>query len=132
MNKILTLPLKKQWYDMIESGEKKEEYREIKPYWCNRLLYFCTLGIEDYWESVLAKAKELVTKHPNCFNLHDLLIKNMGTRGYTHVRFSYGYTKRTMLFELDEITVGKAKPEWGGNTIDGEEVFILKIGKRIE
>ena len=27
---MLTLPIKKQWFDMILSGEKKEEYREIK------------------------------------------------------------------------------------------------------
>ena len=32
-NKTLYLPLKAKWYDMIESGEKEEEYREIKPYW---------------------------------------------------------------------------------------------------
>ena len=36
--KILHLTLKKQWFDMIASGEKKEEYREIKPYWNKRLL----------------------------------------------------------------------------------------------
>ena len=24
--KVLTLPLKKKWFDMIKSGEKKEEY----------------------------------------------------------------------------------------------------------
>ena len=35
--KILHLILKKRWYDMIASGEKTEEYREIKPYWSNRL-----------------------------------------------------------------------------------------------
>lgn len=35
--KILHLVLKKRWYDMIASGEKTEEYREIKPYWSNRL-----------------------------------------------------------------------------------------------
>lgn len=35
---ILHLTLKKQWYDMIESGIKKEEYREMKPYWHKRLL----------------------------------------------------------------------------------------------
>ena len=29
---MLTLPIKKKWFDMIVSGEKKEEYREIKPY----------------------------------------------------------------------------------------------------
>ena len=27
------MTLKKKWFDMIKSGEKKEEYREIKPYW---------------------------------------------------------------------------------------------------
>jgi len=35
--KILHLTLKKRWFDMILSGEKKEEYREIKPYWEGRL-----------------------------------------------------------------------------------------------
>ncbi len=34
---MLTLPIKKQWFDMILSGEKKEEYREIKPYYRSRL-----------------------------------------------------------------------------------------------
>lgn len=30
---MLTLPIKKKWFDMILSGEKKEEYREIKEYY---------------------------------------------------------------------------------------------------
>ena len=38
---MLTLPIKKKWFDMIKSGEKKEEYREIKSYWTKRL------GFED-------------------------------------------------------------------------------------
>jgi len=29
----LHLTLTKNWFDLILSGEKKEEYREIKPYW---------------------------------------------------------------------------------------------------
>lgn len=33
---ILILPLKKQWFDMILNGIKKEEYRERKPYWEKR------------------------------------------------------------------------------------------------
>lgn len=33
----LHLTLKKKWFEMILSGEKKEEYREIKPYWSSRL-----------------------------------------------------------------------------------------------
>ena len=40
--KILHLPLKAKWYDMQERGEKSEEYREITPYWCKRLLGFDT------------------------------------------------------------------------------------------
>ena len=33
---MLTLPIKKKWFDMILSGEKKEEYRDIKPYYDTR------------------------------------------------------------------------------------------------
>ena len=33
----LHLTLKRQWFDMIQSGEKREEYRELKPYWHTRL-----------------------------------------------------------------------------------------------
>ena len=37
--KTLHLTLKKKWFDMIASGKKKEEYREIKPYWFERLVF---------------------------------------------------------------------------------------------
>lgn len=87
--KILDLPLKKEWYNMIESGEKREEYREIKPYWSKRLV----------------------------------------GKGYTHVRFRYGYTKRTMLFCLDSIAISfKGKPECGAPT--DRPVFIIKFHKQ--
>ena len=125
---ILDLPLKKEWYNMIESGVKTEEYRELKPFWANRLLYFTTLGVKEYWEPILEKARERVAKY-NFMTLANSLIKDYGTREYTHIRFRYGYTKKTMLFELSEITIGKGKPEWGA---PDDEVFILKLGKRVE
>ena len=34
---ILHLTLNRKWFDMIASGKKREEYREIKPYWNKRL-----------------------------------------------------------------------------------------------
>lgn len=34
---ILHLTLKREFFVMIASGEKKEEYRDIKPYWAKRL-----------------------------------------------------------------------------------------------
>ena len=42
---MLTLPIKKKWFDMIKSGEKKEEYREIKNYWTTRLGFYSENGI---------------------------------------------------------------------------------------
>jgi hypothetical protein len=35
--KILHLTLTKKWFALIASGEKLEEYRELKPYWAKRL-----------------------------------------------------------------------------------------------
>ena len=52
---MLVLPIKKKWFDMIKSGEKKEEYREFKRYYDNRLpKYFGTFitdvnGISYGW-----------------------------------------------------------------------------------
>ena len=34
----LHLTLKKKWFELIKSGRKTEEYREIKPYWDRRLM----------------------------------------------------------------------------------------------
>ena len=34
---MLIFPLKKEWYEKIKSGEKTVEYREVKPYWTNRI-----------------------------------------------------------------------------------------------
>lgn len=95
--KILHLPLKAKWYEMIESGVKTEEYRELKTYWVKRLTCLYYKGV--------------------------IIFTN-----YTHVVFSYGYTKRTMTFEIKSITIGKGKPEWGA---PNEDVFIIKPGKRI-
>lgn len=101
--KILYLPLKKEWYEMIESGVKTEEYREIKEHWIKRLAYISP----DY-----ELGKYVYRPKP-----------------YTHIKFSYGYTKRTMTFQCEGITIGKGHKEWGA---PDEDVFIIKLGKRIE
>lgn len=41
---MLTLPIKKKWYDMILSGEKKEEYREINIYYQSRFDKYTPIG----------------------------------------------------------------------------------------
>ena len=43
---MLTLPIKKKWYDMIVNGDKPEEYREPSEYWLKRLRHErCVQGV---------------------------------------------------------------------------------------
>ena len=101
--KTLVLPLKKEWYEMIECGVKTEEYRECKPYWNKRLM-------RKVWNF----ADNSLCDIPKKFDA---------------VKFSYGYTKRTMTFECKGITIDKGRKEWGAPDND---VFIIKLGRRIE
>ncbi len=103
MEKTLYLPLKKEWYEMIESGVKTEEYREIKPYWDKRLM-------RDKWNFCTDSLCHIPQK-------------------FDAVKFSYGYTDRTMTFKCDGITVGRGNKEWGAPDND---VFIIRLGDRVE
>lgn len=96
--KTLHLVLKAVWYDMIESGIKKEEYRTINPYWIKRLSHETGYGLE--------------------YNDFDI------------VTFHYGYTNRTMEFELADIEEKTGRPEWGAT--EGEKYFVLTLGNRIQ
>ena len=46
--KVLHLSVSKQWFDLISSGEKTEEYREIKEYWLGRLFNFVPVPFAKY------------------------------------------------------------------------------------
>lgn len=48
---MLTLPIKKKWYDMILSGEKKEEYRSFNKYYGAR---FSKYGIDNGFRLLVA------------------------------------------------------------------------------
>lgn len=120
--RVLNLTLKKKWFDMIASGEKKEEYREIKPYWIKRLL--C----------------DLETEHGYTYEGASNLLKDVFGYGYTDkdltfefqryhsIRFRNGYSKDApeILIECKGIEVGNAKPEWSDNWQGN--VFIIKLG----
>ena len=105
--RILYLPLKKEWYEMIESGVKTEEYREIKEYWIKRLTSlnfpFLLFSYRNGYEAIPFKP-------------------------FDCVKFSYGYTKRTMSFKIKSIEKGLGKKEWGA---PDEDVFIIKLGERL-
>ena len=88
-SKELHLVLKHKWYDMIATGEKTEEYREIK----------------RYYE------------------------KKFYNNDYTHIVFHRGYTKTTMKYAINSLTIGFGRPEWGAKK--GEEYYKIILGERI-
>ncbi|MCF0201776.1 MAG: hypothetical protein HUK08_00290 [Bacteroidaceae bacterium] len=119
-NKTLYLPLKAKWYKMIESGIKKEEYRELKDFWIKRFCYTkeqvknCDNCIKHYCKRTIEKG----------YNYSGYSVRN-----FQQVQFSYGYTSRTMTFEIDSIQIGVGKPEWGAPE---KPVFIIKLGERLQ
>lgn len=125
----LHLVLKSQWYDLIASGIKTEEYREIKPYWQKRFIDYKALS--DY----VVKTYKAMLCHN--FLVHGNLephiddAPHMFLRGYKQVNFRRGYHRdaASMTFTIKDICFGKGRPEWGAPT--DTEVFIFKLGKRI-
>ena len=59
---MLILPIKKKWFDMIVSGEKKEEYREIKPYYDSRFM--------NAFGFLLAGGQMVYGEAGNCLQMH--------------------------------------------------------------
>lgn len=110
--RTLDLVLKGCWYDLIKSGVKREEYREISPYWCKRILHYGHSLPMIYWNKLLKAKKKTPTI--NMYNIP------------TYVRFRRGYTKESMLFKIDDISIGIGKAELGAPQ---EEVFIIKFSE---
>lgn len=136
--RILHLVLTGKWYDMIASGEKTEEYREIKQFFIKR---FCQVRLatpkEDYdGDSNDCYASDNLDLCKECIECNFGSIQDWWENNqecdtkpiYDEVCFHRGYTKTSMLFKIDDITIGKGKEEWGAPK---EPVFIIKLGKRL-
>lgn len=103
---MLVLPIKKKWFDMIKSGEKKEEYREIKPYYDSRfknyIPFVANLRIID--------CKFGTGFAPVC---DEIIFKN-------------GYSKNSQQIKCKvKIEKDYGKEEWGAEP--GELYYVLKI-----
>lgn len=109
MSKTLHLTLRRKWFDMILSGVKLEEYRELKEYWQDRFMH---------WD--IAERNSFST------------IKSYGDyRHFDTITFRNGYSKNApeMVVECLGITIGRAVPEWSDNWPG--ECFVIKLGKII-
>lgn len=109
----LKLTLKKKWFDMIESGGKPEEYREITQYWINRLL-------TDF------------SPDPNK-NIIQLNGGSYKAIEYDHIHFFNGRyfseNLRNFKIELKKISIGSGRQEWGASP--GANYFVIKLGAKL-
>lgn len=107
--KCLHLTLNRRWFDLIASGEKKEEYRELKEYWANRLIWDQFSWDFKNWQSHIAAAPDLF------FNHFDTIV------------FKNGYSKKSPIMEVEfnGIRIGKGQSKWGAPDCD---VFIISLG----
>lgn len=121
----LHLILKKEWFEMIERDEKREEYRERSPYWITRLLEW-----QDMPDSHTVLTERITMGEAKAIadEGHDTYCGHLVPKHFDAVCFSYGYTKRRMTFECKGITIGRGRKEWGA---PDHETFIIKLGKRL-
>lgn len=95
---MLTLPIKKKWFDMIKSGEKKEEYREIKPYYASR---FFQINVPD------ENGKITFSMNTNIIFRNGYRKDSPKIKCYVHIESGYG------------------KEEWGAEP--NKLYYVLKI-----
>ena len=125
---VLNLNLTGTYYDMIHDETKKEEYREIKPYWTKRL-YMLNPEHPDNKEAKSRNLSErlLLEWEEKGIGIEKLIEKEVIIpRGFTHVCFRRGYTNTPLLVRLTDIRTGKGKPQWGAPA--NIPVFILRLG----
>ena len=106
---MLIFPIKRKWLEMIRSGEKKEEYREIKPYYTSRVRNLITyMPLKD----------EFVVNVVKAYEDKGVPFDNIVLRG--------GYNLLAPAIRISgTITIGEGKPEWGAEP--GKTYYIFRI-----
>ena len=101
MKKMLVLPMKKKWFDMILSGKKKEEYREFKPYWNSRV---------DKWQIANREVHNTEFLEVD-FNspLPILFVNGYGTKAPRFIGWCDGYSIKSTVMHK----------EWGEGAYEG-------------
>jgi len=129
MGKTLHLNLKRKWFDMILSGEKKEEYREIKDYWVKRLTQSDNdfkdeaerLKKGEFHQDNLPYGEKIQFRYSYCF-----------PKDINKIIFSNGYSKDRDQFtiEFNGILIKEGIPKWGAKS--GEKYFVIQLGKILD
>ena len=108
----ITLSLITVWFSLTKKKIKLEDYRNITPYWCNRLLlYNGEIKSKEWWILNFFKdnsIQEIATllKANTSFKKFDC---NVMTLGYP----SNDNTERILKLEHKGIEIRTGNPEWG-------------------
>ena len=105
--KALDLVLTGQWWEAWQ-GEKYEDYRELTPYWFNRLT-----GCFPHERQEVSKSNSYDWFLNKKKKVQSIL--NYNHKEFTHIRLSKGYQKDrpSGYVEFGGIEIREGKPEWG-------------------
>lgn len=123
--KNLQLSLKTNWFEMTKSGEKTEDYRDITPYWANRLLYFDKKERRKQWwinEFFDIGTNEEIAENLELFCQKIVFDANTMTLGYPKKTDS----ERILRLEHKGIEIREGNPNWGAKK--GVLYFVIKHG----
>jgi len=101
--KTLHIPIQKKWFDMILSGEKKEEYREISDHWITRLI----------------DTKTQPTVGDGFKNFHVVKFKN-----------GYARNSPSATVQFLSVHIGFGNQAWGATP--GQKYFVITLGEIIK
>jgi len=116
------------WFDLIRTGEKKEEYRDVKDSYCRRFLIGKRELEFQSWEEMMGDMRNF-TKNPRhesmaeLFEYFDISFKDFKV---LHLTNGYSYERPQLWAHIESITIGRGNPEWGA-PVD-RDVFIIKLG----
>lgn len=124
--KTLHLNLKRKWFEMVSTGEKKEEYRDITIYWCKRfILYNGKIKPLQWWTMFFQ-----VTDHKPVQKLLEWKSRELITFiNPEYIIFSNGYaTKRPQIVrEFRDLRIGGGRESWGAEPEKEYFVFSLRL-----
>lgn len=125
----LHLPIKGEWFEKIECGEKKHEYREIEG--ARDTFRNCPI----IWGVSAARAKEMFIDllHNEEFTFAEWM-RDQNQRDWKVLHLTAGYDpngKRglpspQLWVHIEGISIGRGNPEWGAPT--DRDVFIIHLG----
>ena len=111
-SEMFTLPIKEKWFNMILFGKKKEEYREIKPYYEVRFQNLFGVALHE----VNGKVVDIIREVPPEIRRDEI----------QEIIFRNGYSKKSKaIIARCTLRIGTGREEWGAEP--GKKYFVLNI-----